>query len=178
MLACPFKIPKFEWDKAMPKITKCVMCYGRLKDGKSPACVSVCPEGVMKFGERDELLKEAKEIIASDSRYVKYIYGEKEAGGTNWMYISDVPFEKIGFNMNVVKKPLPEYTSLYMKCTPIFGAIWVVVLTLLYFITKRRNVIKNDSTELLYENSTGGKIDNNSTDENSKDKNSTNKKNN
>ncbi|MDR2344878.1 MAG: 4Fe-4S dicluster domain-containing protein [Planctomycetaceae bacterium] len=160
MLACPFKIPKFEWNKAMPVITKCVMCYGRMKENKAPACVSVCPESVMKFGDRDELLEEAKVIIKNNSMYVKHIYGEEEAGGTSWIYISDVPFEKIGFNTNVVKKPLPIYTSLYMKCTPIFGAIWVIVLTAFYFITKRRNVIKNESCELSYKKSVDECADN------------------
>jgi formate dehydrogenase iron-sulfur subunit len=165
MLACPFKIPKFEWQTPIPAVTKCVMCYGRLKEGKSPACVSVCPEGVMKFGERETLLKEAKEIIANDSRYINHIYGEKEAGGTSWIYISDMPFEKIGFNTNVVKKPLPAYTSSYMKCTPIFGAIWTIILTALYFITKRRNTIKNETTDFLYNNPTNNKTNNNLSNE-------------
>jgi formate dehydrogenase iron-sulfur subunit len=161
MIACPFKVPKFEWQTPIPVVTKCVMCYGRLKDGKSPACVSVCPEGVMKFGERESLLREAKETIANDSRYVKHIYGEEEAGGTSWIYISDVPFEKIGFNTNVVKKPLPSYTSFYMKCTPIFGAIWVIILTAFYFITKRRNTIKKQSAELSYKKTTENNSDQN-----------------
>jgi formate dehydrogenase iron-sulfur subunit len=149
MLACPFKIPKFEWQTPIPVITKCTMCYNRIKNGKSPACVSVCPEGVMKFGERDVLLREAKAIIENDNRYIKHIYGENEAGGTNWLYISDTPFEKLGFNINIVKKPLPQYTSLYMKCTPIFGAIWVILLTFLYFITKPKKITKNNNPENL-----------------------------
>jgi formate dehydrogenase iron-sulfur subunit len=163
MVACPFKIPKFEWQTPIPVVTKCVMCYGRLKEGKAPACVSVCPESVMKFGERNELLREAKEIVANDKKYIKHIYGEEEAGGTSWIYISDVPFEKIGFNTNVVKKPLPAYTTTYMKCTPIFGAIWAIILTALYFITKRRNIFKNNHADLSHENSTGKKINNNLT---------------
>ncbi|MDR0390849.1 MAG: 4Fe-4S dicluster domain-containing protein [Planctomycetaceae bacterium] len=161
MLACPFKVPKFEWQVSIPVITKCVMCYDRLKEGKSPACVAVCPESVMKFGERDKLLSEAKEIINNDSKFVQHIYGEEEAGGTSWIYISDVPFEKIGFNTNVTKKPLPEYTSTYMKCTPIFGAIWAIILTAFYFITKRRNKIKNETTDLSYENSKENNNNNN-----------------
>jgi formate dehydrogenase iron-sulfur subunit len=27
MLACPFDIPKYEWDKLAPKVRKCTMCY-------------------------------------------------------------------------------------------------------------------------------------------------------
>ncbi|MDR1925026.1 MAG: 4Fe-4S dicluster domain-containing protein [Planctomycetaceae bacterium] len=146
MLACPFQIPKYEWAKPIPVITKCVMCFARIKEGKSPACVSVCPEQVMKFGERDELLNEAKKIIHNSPHLIDHIYGEHEVGGTSWIYISDVPFEKIGFRTNVTKKTIPSYTETYTHCTPIFGVIWATVLTLLYFFTKRRNNLKAQNT--------------------------------
>jgi formate dehydrogenase iron-sulfur subunit len=144
MLACPFKIPKFEWDKTIPVITKCVMCGNRIAKGQQPACVSVCPTNVMKFGDRDDLLAEAKELVSSkDSHYVQHIYGEEEAGGTSWIYVSDTPFEQLGFKMNVPKKSIPSYTSTYMHSTPIFGAIWALVLTGLYFFTKRKDHVKS-----------------------------------
>lgn len=142
MLACPFKIPKFEWDKTIPVITKCVMCNNRIAKGQQPACVSVCPTNVMKFGDRDELLAEAKELVGNDSRYVKHIYGEEEAGGTSWIYVSDTPFAQLGFKMDVPKKPIPSYTSTYMHSTPIFGAIWALILTGIYFFTKRKEHVK------------------------------------
>ncbi|MDR0337301.1 MAG: 4Fe-4S dicluster domain-containing protein [Planctomycetaceae bacterium] len=142
MLACPFKIPKFEWDKTIPVITKCVMCSNRIAKGQQPACVSVCPTNVMKFGDRDDLLAEAKELVRNDSRYVQHIYGEEEAGGTSWIYVSDTPFAQLGFKMDVPKKPIPSYTSTYMHSTPIFGAIWALILTGLYFFTKRKEQVK------------------------------------
>ena len=148
MLACPFSIPKFEWSKAIPVLTKCMMCSSRIENGDAPACVTVCPTNVMKFGEQEELLKEAKEILAGDKRYVQHIYGEEEAGGTAWIYISDKPFEELGFKMNVPKRSIPAYTKNYMHNTPIFGGIWFVVLACLYAITRfasRRSAIK-DST--------------------------------
>jgi formate dehydrogenase iron-sulfur subunit len=44
------------------------------------------------------LLREAKRRIAArPERYVDHVYGEKEAGGTGWLYLSRVPFEKLGF---------------------------------------------------------------------------------
>jgi formate dehydrogenase iron-sulfur subunit len=143
MLACPFKIPKFEWDKTIPVITKCVMCNNRIAKGQLPACVSVCPTNVMKFGERGDLLAEAKELVNNDSRYIKHIYGEEEAGGTSWIYVSDTPFAQLGFKMDVPKKPIPSYTSTYMHSTPIFGAVWALILTGLYFFTKRKEHVKN-----------------------------------
>ncbi|MDR1963449.1 MAG: 4Fe-4S dicluster domain-containing protein [Planctomycetaceae bacterium] len=151
MLACPFKVPKFEWNKTIPVITKCVMCGNRVANGLPPACVSVCPTNVMKFGDYDELLAEAKEMIRQDARFVQHIYGEEEAGGTSWIYISDTPFEQLGFKMNVPKKPIPSYTSSYMHSTPVVGAVWGLILTGLYFFTKRKEQVKaaekNDSIE-------------------------------
>jgi hypothetical protein len=42
-------------------------------------------------------LKEAKRRIAeSPGRYVARIYGETEAGGTQVLYLSHVPFDKLG----------------------------------------------------------------------------------
>jgi formate dehydrogenase iron-sulfur subunit len=142
MLACPFSIPKFEWDKPIPMLTKCSMCHNRIANGDAPACVSVCPTNVMKFGEQDELLKEAKEILANDSRYVKHIYGEDEAGGTAWIYISDKPFKELGFKTNVPKESIPKKTSLFSHAALPVGVVWAAILTCLYFLTKPRKAKK------------------------------------
>jgi formate dehydrogenase iron-sulfur subunit len=142
MLACPFSIPKFEWNKPLPMVTKCTMCSRRVDNGDVPACVTVCPTDVMKFGNYGDLLKEAWEIVRNDNRYIKHVYGEEEAGGTMWIYISDKPFESLGFKMTVPKRSIPSYTSNYMHNTPVFALVWFVILSCLYFITGRRAAIK------------------------------------
>jgi formate dehydrogenase iron-sulfur subunit len=150
MLACPFSIPKFEWSKPLPALRKCMMCSDRIANGDAPACVAVCPTNVMKFGERDELLKEAKEIIYNNKQYERHIYGEEEAGGTAWIYISDKPFEELGFKMDVPKRALSHYTKPYMHSTPIVGFVWLAVLTCLYFLTgfvSRRSAVKENTAK-------------------------------
>jgi Fe-S-cluster-containing dehydrogenase component len=100
-MACPFNVPKFEFEKAAPKIVKCEMCRHLLAQGKIPACCDVCPRHAVVFGKRAELLAEAKKRIADQpGRYVPHVYGETEAGGTQVLYLSHVPFEKLG---------LPDY---------------------------------------------------------------------
>jgi len=145
MLACPFSIPKFGWEKPLPALTKCMMCSDRIQNGDPPACVVVCPTNVMTFGDQEELLKTAKEMIYNDNRYVRHIYGEEEAGGTAWIYISDKPFEELGFKMNVPKHPLNLHTKPYMHKTPFVGAVWFAILTGLYLVTgffRRRDAVK------------------------------------
>ncbi|MFN8093715.1 MAG: hydrogenase 2 operon protein HybA [Vicinamibacteria bacterium] len=96
-MACPFGVPKFEFEKAAPKIVKCEMCRHLLAQGKIPACCDVCPRHAVVYGKRSELLAEAKKRIESQpGRYVPHVYGETEAGGTQVLYLSHVPFEKLG----------------------------------------------------------------------------------
>jgi formate dehydrogenase beta subunit len=96
-VGCPFGVPKFEFAKAAPKIVKCELCKERLASGKEPACTEVCPRHAVIFGRRTELLKEAKRRIAeSPGRYVPKVYGETDGGGTQVLYLSHVPFEKLG----------------------------------------------------------------------------------
>ena len=155
MLACPFSIPKFEWSKPIPVLTKCTMCHNRVEHGDAPACVTVCPTDVMTFGNHEELLAEAKRLLASDSRYVQHIYGEEEAGGTLWIYISDKPFEDLGFKMNVPKRSIPSTTSTFMKNTPKFAVVWFAVLAVLYFITGRRAALKKLKEQAVKSDSDG-----------------------
>jgi len=93
-----------------------------------PACVEACPVQANLFGKRSKLLKLARERIATDKRYVDHIYGEREAGGTDWLYISGVPFEAVGFDMNVEKSPYPEFTKGFLSAVPIVLVTWPVLL--------------------------------------------------
>lgn len=117
-IACPFNIPKFQWDKAFPQIKKCQLCDHRYATGGYSACCEFCPTGASIFGRVDDLLKEAKRRLTLtpgewanypvgrvDSEhtsyrqvtpYINYIYGEKEGGGTQFLMLSNVPFEKLG----------------------------------------------------------------------------------
>ncbi len=98
----------------------------------------------MQFGERDTLLRQGKSTIAQDDRYVKAVYGEKEVGGTSWLYLSDVAFAKLGFTTDVGTTALPTYTHNFLKYVPGFAVAWGLVLTGLYYYTKRRAKMTNE----------------------------------
>lgn len=108
MVACQFQMPAYEWDKSIePDIVKCDLCPERRAKGLLPACVEICPNEALLFGKRSEVLNEAKKRIKRfPERYINYIYGEHEIGGTTWMYISGNRFESMKFPM-LDKEPAP-----------------------------------------------------------------------
>lgn len=144
MLACPFEIPKYEWEKVLPSVAKCQMCSTKVGKGEQPACVSVCPTDALTFGDREGLLSQAHNKIAKDNKYVKHVYGEEEVGGTEWLYISDVPFDQLGLKTNITKSPLPQYTHQFLRHTPTIFIGGGVLFTALSFYTKRRNDVENE----------------------------------
>jgi Fe-S-cluster-containing dehydrogenase component len=129
MVGCPYNVPQFDYDNPFGQIHKCQMCnqagVERIDKGQMTGCAEVCPTGATLFGSRKALLEEAKRRMAlkpgesynyprgdvrqPDSHqekqaptYQSHIWGEKEAGGTNVMHISSIPFDKLGM------PPLPE----------------------------------------------------------------------
>ena len=77
MMSCPFGIPRYDWDKTVPYIRKCILCYPRLKEGKQPACTEVCPTGATIFGDRDKLIAEAHlRIKENPGKYQKFCKNE------------------------------------------------------------------------------------------------------
>ncbi|OGA53385.1 MAG: hypothetical protein A3G25_06220 [Betaproteobacteria bacterium RIFCSPLOWO2_12_FULL_63_13] len=120
MVACPFDIPKAEYLSWNPRIMKCHMCYERLQEGKKPACVEACPADALMFGQKRELMEIARHRVYSHpDKYVHQIYGEQEAGGTGWLYLSAVPFDQIGFRTDLGTTPYPEYTKQFLVSVPL-----------------------------------------------------------
>ena len=129
MTGCPYNVPQFEYDNPFGEISKCQMCnqegVARIDNGQMTGCAEVCPTGATLFGTREALLEEAKRRMAlkpgdvyqyprgdvSDPysshqktvpEYQQHIWGEKEAGGTNVLHVSSIPFDKLGM------PPIPE----------------------------------------------------------------------
>jgi formate dehydrogenase iron-sulfur subunit len=140
MIACPFQVPAYEYHSALePRVRKCVLCAERIKkEGGVPACVENCPTGASTFGKRADLLRLAREkIVASKGEYVDHIYGEHEAGGTSWLYISKVPFGALGFPTDLETRPYVELTKGALRAVPLVLVLGPALLTGAYSITDR-----------------------------------------
>jgi formate dehydrogenase iron-sulfur subunit len=142
MQACPFDVPKYEWDSITPKVTKCDMCHERAAKGGVPACVEACPTGARMYGNVTELVEEAKKRFAAEpSKYHPAIYGVKEAGGTSILYISDRPFEKLGLKVNLPDHPLPNLTWAILSKIPNYVFWGGTLLGGVWWITNRRKEV-------------------------------------
>ena len=139
MLACPFEVPKYTYDKAVPYVKKCEFCPDRQAAGNAPACTSVCPSGALQFGLRGDLLEEARtRIYTAPDRYVHHIYGEHEVGGTSWMYLSDVPFDEIGLRTDLGIHGFAELTQVSLAAVPLVMTLWPPFQMALYTFSRTR----------------------------------------
>jgi formate dehydrogenase iron-sulfur subunit len=144
MLACPYRVPKYEWESPLPRMQKCIMCFDqRLSDGKQPACTEACPAQATVFGERDALIEEAwGRIRRNPDRYVDHIYGLEEAGGTSVLYLSSLPFERLGFPMQLEKRPYPRLIWNILRTVPNIVVTGGVLMAGLWWLINRREQVK------------------------------------
>jgi len=141
MQACPFSVPKYEWDNPVPAVVKCDFCAARQAEGQQPACAEACPEGATIFGPRDELLAEAHRRIAdSPDKYHPRVYGEHEIGGASVLFLSPVAFETLGFP-ELGDAPLPELTAAALHKIPGILSIGGALLAGIWWITNRREEV-------------------------------------
>jgi formate dehydrogenase iron-sulfur subunit len=142
MLACPFGVPRYEWNSINPKVQKCTMCSDRVLAGKQTACAEACPTGATKFGERKELLAEARQRLHDNpGKYVDHIYGEEEVGGTSVLLLSSVAFEEFGYRTDFPHDPLPSRTYAVQSRIPDFVPLWGSLLGGIWWITHRREEV-------------------------------------
>lgn len=128
-IGCPFNIPKFEYEMALPEIRKCQMCDHLQADGGIPACCEFCPTGASIFGPVKALMREAelrlrlrpgteynfplqsvdsgKTIPTNVTQYNGGIYGREEVGGTQYLLLAGLPFANLG----LPKLPEKSYSS-------------------------------------------------------------------
>jgi formate dehydrogenase iron-sulfur subunit len=142
MLACPFGVPRYEWDQVVPAVRKCDLCVERMQRGEIPACAAACPAEATVAGSRDELIAEAhRRIDQSPGTYTPIVYGENELGGTSVLFLSPVPFESLGFPGRLGEEPLPDLTWNALQRVPGIVVVGGAVLLAIAWITHRREEV-------------------------------------
>jgi Fe-S-cluster-containing dehydrogenase component len=168
-VACPYNIPKFEWEDPYPEIVKCQLCSHIIEKGGISACCEVCPTGASLFGPVVKLIEESRRRLQMEpgkkydfavasigsgktqrhaaATYEPTVYGRNELGGTQVMYMAGVPFTSLG---------LPDYPkeSFVEKASGIQYAIYkgmvypLVVLAGLLFMVQRNKNLAEDKAEI------------------------------
>jgi len=139
MLACPFDVPRYEYASTAPRVRKCSFCADRQARGEPPACAEACPSGALTFGKRSALLEAARaRIYGSPDRYLHRVYGEAEAGGTSWLYLTDVAPEALALKGGVPGRAFPELVAGALSAPPLVMTLWPPLLMGLYAFARRR----------------------------------------
>jgi formate dehydrogenase iron-sulfur subunit len=145
MMACPYGIPRYDWDKPVPYVEKCILCYDRIKEGKQPACTEICPTKATIFGNRDDLIAEAhKRINENPGKYINRVWGEHEVGGTSVLYLSDIDLNFLAMKADLGTESLPSTTELAMKSVPFAFVGMGAFMYGLNWIIKRRIDLQGD----------------------------------
>jgi formate dehydrogenase iron-sulfur subunit len=141
MMACPYGIPRYDWDRTVPYVRKCILCRDRIREGQQPACTAACPTDATIFGERNELLAEAhRRIRQAPGKYIDHVWGEHEVGGTSVLYVSDVDLGFLAYRpgLDVV---LPKTIEVAMQgVAPAFFGMGAFMLGLNWIIKRRQKL--------------------------------------
>jgi formate dehydrogenase iron-sulfur subunit len=89
--ACPWEV--ITKSDITHKASKCTMCSDRVSDNKQPFCVQACPVDALEFGFSEDMSEHAKTRSEASGGYV---YGDKEAGGTQVLYVLKEAKESYG----------------------------------------------------------------------------------
>ena len=148
MVACPFGIPAYEWTDPTPWVRKCTFCADRQAAGLKPACVTTCPSGALQFGDKEDLIAEAhRRIDAEPGRYVDYIYGESEVGGTSWLYLSPVPFEMLGMPEVGTEAVTINVERAVGAVPPVLVGVAAVMSGVYWLVKRRQQTAETDAPE-------------------------------
>ncbi len=138
MMSCPFGIPRYTWDTPTPSVSKCVMCYEKIKSGEiqQPACTKACPTHATIFGDREALIAEAHDRIRKDpGKYIDRVWGEHEVGGTSVLYVSDINLDFLSWDKDLPKDALPGMVFNVLEKVPkiflgmgafMYGFYWII----------------------------------------------------
>ena len=177
VLGCPFSVPKYEFDDAFGQIQKCQFCSHLQAEGKIPACCDVCPTGASLFGPMDQIQAESQRRLeaktgdtyvfprgridgdrppheAKLANYQKDVYGDKELGGTQVIYLSAVPFGKLGLPTNVPEVGYTVYSEGIQHTIYKWFAAPLIVLAGLLFAVRRNTSGNSDNNS----NNQGGDV--------------------
>jgi formate dehydrogenase iron-sulfur subunit len=83
-------------------------------------------------------------IDSNPDHYLDHVFGEHEVGGTSMLYLSDVPFETLGFPANLPEYAPPEQTEKIMSVLPYVLGGMATLMTGTAVYTHRTHSTENE----------------------------------
>jgi Fe-S-cluster-containing dehydrogenase component len=150
-IACPYDVPKFQWDSALPRIVKCDLCLDRKdrQDRKgAPACAEVCPREAVIAGPRDALLATARKRMAeAPARYNPRIFGEHDGGGNQSMVLAPAGVDFTDLGLPALGDEPPSRLAMTIQHTAYKGFIAPAVLYVAAAVAIFRNMSQERKAE-------------------------------
>lgn len=149
---CPFNVPRYERNMltGISKMQKCTFCttpgLDRIAEGNQPACVKTCPPNALKFGNREDLVKEGRakvEQLKVQGYKNAYLYGDKELGGLHVISVLTETSEIVKLPTDPQVSPTAyAWKDIIQPLGLIVGGLTIVGLGLNYIVA--RKMIESD----------------------------------
>lgn len=149
--ACPYSVPKYGGAKGA--INKCTGCIDRVENGMVPACVTTCQPGALLFGDRDEMIKIAKERVEwlheigfEDA----VVYGEDEMDGLHVVQVLKYGIAAHGQVENPSISPIAQLSELMKPIAGVGIGATVIGLAAMFGLAagyKRDKLVYNEETK-------------------------------
>ena len=122
---CPFDVPRYDKEG---KVSKCHLCFDRIAANMTPSCVKTCPTGALKYGDRAELIAEAKK-----NGYTT-IYGENDLKGLGSVYAFKEEPKLYGLKENPALPSSVAFWHSYLKPLSWIGLGGVVAAAAIHYL--------------------------------------------
>ncbi|WP_418790454.1 4Fe-4S dicluster domain-containing protein [Phosphitispora sp. TUW77] len=141
VVACPFHVIGFSKETGSSR--KCRLCYERIENDMEPACVKACPTGAVSFGDRRQMLAQAKQRVSVlyNKGVNAQVYGENELGGLHVIYVLDDEPEVYGLPAN----PEVATAGLFSNWLHALLGVGVVALAPFWLIFRERGKATDNS---------------------------------
>jgi DMSO reductase iron-sulfur subunit len=124
---CPYGVPQYNEERGV--VGKCDMCYGRLSQGREPACVNACPQGAIEI----EVVDARRWREEFESANAPGLPPAESTFSTTRITVPDaIAANAVKVNEHRVRPEHPHWplvimTALTQLSVGAFGALWVRV---------------------------------------------------